>query len=66
MVFYWKSNITHNGSADWYSSQAPTYELRRAIVVPFHAESVGYITRIFFCAFDSALAPKIRADPFFR
>jgi hypothetical protein len=31
MVFYRGSNIAHNGSADWCSSQVPTYELRRAI-----------------------------------
>ena len=47
MVFYRRSNIVHNGSADWCSSQAPTYELRRAIVVPFRAQSVG-ISRIFY------------------
>jgi hypothetical protein len=58
MMFYRRSNIAHNGSADWCSSQAPTCGLRRAIIVPFRALSVG-ISRTFFTAFDSAFAPKI-------
>ena len=47
------------GSADWCSSQAPTYELRRVIVVPLRAQSVGISRTYFFTAFDSAFAPKI-------
>jgi hypothetical protein len=41
MVFYGGSNIAHSSSADWCSSQVPTYELRPAIFVPFRAQSVG-------------------------
>jgi hypothetical protein len=55
MVFYGGSNIAHSSSADWCSSQVPTYELRPAIFVPFRAS----VYHTLFRAFDSAFAPKI-------